>query len=83
MGVENIKLTLTHDEALVLFEWLSVHDESERIPVGDTAERLALWRLIAQLEKILVSPLQVDYPDQLMQARARLREQMGGAPKLD
>jgi len=72
MDNKPVSLTLTHDEALVLFELLSRYDDTEQLSVDVPAEELALWRLHGALQRILVAPLQPDYNEQLQQARQRL-----------
>jgi hypothetical protein len=56
-----LKLELTSDEALVLFEWLARLDEREAFPCEDPAEERVLWTLHAQLEKLLAEPFQANY----------------------
>ena len=65
-------IELSHDEALVLFEWLARVDGS--LPVVDSSEQDVLWRIEAQLEKKLVEPLAADYKDAVDAARSRLRD---------
>lgn len=67
-----VLLELSHDEALVLFEWLARNDGT--LPISDAAEQDVLWRLEAQLEKTLVEPLTPDYTDSVRAARARIRD---------
>jgi len=76
---EPIRLALSHDEALVLFELLSRFSDSDQLTVEGKAEALALLRLLAQLEKLLVTPFSPDYNEWLEQARERLRVQAGNA----
>jgi hypothetical protein len=64
-------IELSHDEALVLFEWLARVDGS--LPVVDSSEQDVLWRIEGQLEKKLIEPLTADYTDAVNEARARLR----------
>ena len=68
-----MKLELTEDEALVLFEWLSRLDERDEPPCEDPAEEHVLWSLHGQLEKQLVEPFQENYRQLLESARMRLR----------
>ena len=62
-------VTLSRAEALVLFEWLNVHEGT--VPADD-AERTALSGLTAALEKILVEPFDPEYHRLLAAARAML-----------
>jgi hypothetical protein len=56
MDVDGISLSLTRDEALVLFEWLAKCDSTDFLGCEDHAEEIVLSRLHAQLEKLLVEP---------------------------
>jgi hypothetical protein len=68
-----MKLDLSRDEALVFFEWLARLDEQDAFPIEDSAERLVLWDLHGQLEKLLSEPFQENYRELLVQARERVR----------
>jgi hypothetical protein len=71
-----VTLSLTEDEALVLFEFLARINEAERPGLfEDQAEQRALWNLAAALEKKLIAPLRPDYSELLQRARARLRDE--------
>jgi hypothetical protein len=76
-----MKLELTADEALVLFDLLSEYergDADRTLTVRSPAERNVLWYLLSYLERELVAPFQPDYSGQLERARARLEEKGGG-----
>ena len=68
-----MKLELTHDQALVLFEWLARLDEQDAFPVEDAAEEQVLWCLHGQLEKALSEPFRADYRELVAQARERVK----------
>lgn len=68
-----MKLELTQDEALVIFEWLARLDEKDALPCEDPAEQQVLWSLHGQLEKVLVEPLRPNYRELVEEARARIR----------
>ena len=56
---ENINITLSHDEALVLFEFFSRFcDDHDDFTLRHTAEYLAFMKMSAQLDKALVEPFQ-------------------------
>jgi len=74
-----MKLELTQDEALVLFEWLSRLDERDAFPCDDPAEEQVLWSLHGQLQKVLVEPFQENYGELVQQARMRVRERRQGS----
>lgn len=75
----DVTVSLTSDEALVLFELLHRWEDAERI---DSAlldgEQTALWNLSAKLELVLVVPFDASYGELVEAARARLG-QAGGA----
>ena len=70
--MSGVTLTLTADQALVLFEWLAREDRKGALPTEHQAEQNVLWEIEAQLEKTLVAPLQPDYEVLLAAARERL-----------
>jgi len=74
MPDQNVAISLTPDEALVLFEFASRFTDSDALALEHTSERVALWNLTALLEKVLAAPLQPDYNKQLAAARERLAE---------
>lgn len=69
----DVNLSLTQDEALVLFEWLATFNKTEYQFV-DQAERRVLWDLEARLESTLTAPFRDDYLNVVAAARARLRD---------
>jgi len=73
MGQDSVQLSLSKDEALVLFEWLNRFNKSDT-SFEDQAEQRVLWNLEAQLESSLVEPLEPDYLEKLESARARVRD---------
>lgn len=78
-----LRLGLTSDEALVVFEWLYRNEDREiglhNLDTVDDAERQVLRSLLACLESNLVDPFRSDYPERLESARAALRVAEGGA----
>ena len=75
MADESISLRLDKHQALVLFELLWRHSETERLSIEDPAEERVLWDLCADLERQLVEPFEPDYRDLLEEARAKVRDQ--------
>ncbi len=69
-----MRIELTDDEALVLFEWLARNDDADSYRVEDQAELRVLWDLQAQLESALPGVLAPDYRELLAGARARVRD---------
>jgi hypothetical protein len=72
-----VTLSLTHDQALVLFDWLSREDSKSRIPIEHQAEQEVLWEVEGQLERALVEPLKPDYALAVSSARERLAPEGG------
>ena len=64
-------IELTRAEALVIFDWLSHHEDTGTTP-GDDAEQTALNGLNAALERTLVEPFQPDYNEIVKAARTQL-----------
>jgi hypothetical protein len=77
LDLGTMKLELTDDQALVLFEWLARLDERDAFPVEDPAEQQVLWCLHGQLEKALSQPFRTDYRELVAQARARVTATSG------
>lgn len=69
-----LKLELTPDEALVLFEWLSKMDDGAALEplIEHWSEQLVLWTILTQLERALAEPFDPKYADLLEAARERL-----------
>ena len=56
-GEQSVILTLSGDEALVLFDWLArSSDTGVPAPFVDQAEARVLWHVEAVLERSLVAP---------------------------
>jgi hypothetical protein len=68
----DVTISLTADQALVLFEWMTREGGKGRLPTEHPAEQDVLWDIEAQLEKTLVEPLQPDYEGKVAAARERL-----------
>ena len=71
-----VNISLSADEALVLFELVSRHNrlENPSLLFEDRAEQRALWNLEAILEKELVTTFDPNYRRLLVDARERLRD---------
>ncbi len=67
---EPFDVSVSPDEALVLFEWLSELDTSKL----NAAEMAAVNALTAALERRLVAPFQPNYQELLAAARSRLTD---------
>jgi len=73
--MDEIQITLTKDEALVLFEMLSRFSDSDKLAIEHQAEERALWNLNCSLESVLVEPLEENYFELLQAARERLKDE--------
>lgn len=73
-----VKLELTPNEALVLFEYLSRFSDTDDPTIHDQSERRVLWDLCCQLESTLVEPFRADYRELLDAARAQVRDPTEG-----
>ena len=74
---QNITLTITKDEALVLFEFLARFNENEpdRPDIfEDQAEQRVLWNIECLLEEQLAEPFRPEYIDLLHAARNKVRD---------
>ncbi|MBK9387718.1 MAG: hypothetical protein IPN34_23125 [Planctomycetes bacterium] len=69
---ERVQLTISKDEVLVLFDWLSREEGGGELPARDAAEVIALWRLHGALEKGLTEPFLSSYAERLAMVRNRL-----------
>ena len=72
MRVKAIKIELSHDEALVFFEWLAEVDKSKLIPFKHLAEEKVVWKIEGILEKASVEPFDPQYKRLLSEARERV-----------
>ena len=79
-GEQSVILTLSGDEALVLFDWLArSSDTGVPAPFVDQAEARVLWHVEAVLERSLVAPLRADYDSLLNEARRAVRDENDSA----
>ena len=73
MSEDDIQISLTKDEALVLFEMLSRFSDKEKLNIEHRSEERALWNLNCLIEKQLVEPIKENYLELLHAARERLK----------
>ena len=71
---EPMTLSLSDDEALVLFEVLSRYEQEGVISVQGEAEATTLANLLVQLERGLGEPFQPNYRELLGSARRRVEK---------
>jgi len=69
-----VVIELTHDEALVLSDWLASSDFFNSLPAPAEADRCALWALEACFDKILVEPFAANYRELVAAARRNLTD---------
>jgi hypothetical protein len=72
MMSENITITLSPDEALVLFEFFARFEDNDEFRLRHNAEFLAFSRISGQLDKALITPFQSAYPELLKAAQDRV-----------
>lgn len=77
--MSDIILTLSADEALVLFGFFARFDESDEFILRNNTELVALVRVAGLLEKSLVAPFQANYKEKLFAARQRVAEGLRGS----
>jgi hypothetical protein len=75
MRSKKVKIEITNDEALVLYDWLTRFNQRVDTSFADQSEERVLFDLEALLEKALVAPLQSDYANALAQARSNVRDE--------
>lgn len=75
-SLENVlSISLTPDEAVVLFEFVRRFSDTDTLSIEDQAEERALWNLCCVFEKHLNLPMEGSYADILKMARERLRDE--------
>ena len=74
MANDKVRLEISREEALVLFEWLSRFNKAEDVIFADQAEQRVLWDIEAMLESTLVEPFDPKYDELLEAARAKVRD---------
>ncbi len=73
----DVTITLTDDEALVLFEFLARFSDTDLLGTKDQSEQRALWNLHCLLERQIVASFAPNYHELLMSARDRIRDDGG------
>ena len=81
MSTNKIKIELTEQEALVLYDWLIRFNESQDASFVDHAEERVLFDLESVLEKLLVAPLKSNCTSLLAAARSKVRDEIESHPK--
>lgn len=72
----SVTITLTRDEAIVLFEFLTRYsDGPHELRIDDQSEQRVLWDMQAQLESTLHEPINnPNYENRLAEARGAVRD---------
>jgi hypothetical protein len=73
-----MKIELSNDEALILYEWLA-SQEGPTYKVGDDAEQIVLWKVEGMLEKEVPMVFGDNYKDEINNAKNRISKQPKGA----
>jgi hypothetical protein len=71
MNGARVDLSLSRDEALVLFEMLFRCEQERLLPKRSEAENRVLWNLMAYLQESLRGPFGAEYEELFLQARER------------
>jgi hypothetical protein len=72
--MKDISITLSNNEALVLFEFLSrSFDANSKFDIIDKAEEKVLSKILGNLESRLLEPFAKNYLDLLEKARSEIR----------
>ena len=69
MKQNQIDISITKDEAVVLFEILSRFSDKDKLNIEHKSEEKVLWDLHCILEKILSEPFAYNYKEVLEKAR--------------
>lgn len=72
---KEVNITLTEDEAWVLFELTRRFSDSDKLNIEDQAEERALWNLCCIFEKTLHQESAIEYKEFIAQCRNRLRDE--------
>lgn len=74
MEDDRVRIDLSSDEALVLYDWVCRTNNRTDGLFQDQAEQRVLWDVEAMLERHLVEPFRDDYDALLAAARDRVRD---------
>ena len=72
---KEVKITLTEDEAWVLFDLTRRFSDSDKLSIEDQAEERALWNLCCIFESTLHQESDLEYKDFISECRGRLRDE--------
>jgi hypothetical protein len=72
--MSEINLSITEDDAIVLFEFFERFEERERLYFTHPAEYISLMKISAQIDKSTSAMFHPDYGKLLQEARERIAE---------
>lgn len=75
--MQSFTISLSHDDALVLFEWMASLEEKGAAGLTDEAEQVVIWRVEAQLEASLPDIVMNDYEARVSAAKRRVTHSPG------
>lgn len=75
--MSNVNISLSEDEALVLFDFLARFTDTDRLGTEDQAEQRVLWDLHCLLERQIVAVFDPDYRKLVFAARDAIRDDGG------
>ena len=81
MDNEDLEITLTRDEALVLFELLFRFAQEKELSIRHEAESQVLWNVLTYLENSLHEPFGAEYEELFIQARDNLIKEQKSEPE--
>lgn len=72
---KEVKISLTEEEAWVLFELTRRFSDSDKLSIEDQAEERALWNLCCIFEKTMHQESNLEYKDFIAKCREKLRDE--------
>jgi hypothetical protein len=76
--MEQVTVTISQDDALVLFEFFERFGKTESLSLTHAAEYLALMKISAQIDRCVVAPFKENYWSLLQAAHERVAEGFEG-----
>lgn len=72
---KDVQITLTEDEAWVLFEFTRRFSNTDKLSIENQAEERALWNLCCVFEKTLHQASEMDDKEFISKCRDRLQDE--------
>ena len=76
--VSNHNIELTEDEAIVLFEFFSRYEDTNKLSIAHASEHLVLMKLSSQIDKTTAAMFDSNYQNMLDIARMRIAKNFDG-----